>query len=88
MSVIMINFVVFDFTKKLTKMQVNVFHWPSIELSKQTYNPVLHSADILWQMDVSAAKFANQLITSIGTIINCRISAVNSKGKCIYRHTV
>ena len=47
MSVIMINFVVFDFTKKLTKMQVNVFHWPSIELSKQTYNPVLHSADIL-----------------------------------------
>ena len=47
MSVIMVNFVVFDFTKKFTKMQVNVFHWPSIDLSKQTYNPVLHSADIL-----------------------------------------
>ena len=34
-------------------------------------------------MDVSAAKFPNQLVTSIGTIIHCRISAVNSKGEII-----
>ena len=67
MSVIMVNFVVFDFTKKFTKMQVNVLHWPPIELSKQTYNPVINSADILRQMDVSGAKFPSPVITSIAT---------------------
>ena len=83
MSVIMVNYVVFDFTKKFTKMQVNVLHWPPIELSKQTYNLVISSADILRQMNVSGAKFLCPVITSIGTVINWKISAVNSKGEII-----
>ena len=83
MSVIIVNFVVFDFTKKFTKMPVNVLHWPSIELNKQTCNPVMDSEGILTQMDVFGAKFPSQLITSIGTEIDCGFSAVNSKGEII-----
>ena len=77
MSITVINFVVFDFALKFTKMGANLFHWPSIEPGKRTYNPMSVTREILTELEESGVQLPNKF-TLIDTMkITC--SAVNSK---------
>lgn len=45
-NVSVINLVVFDFTKRFTRLPRDLFTWPSIELEDKTYQPVLRDEGI------------------------------------------
>ena len=79
-SVTVINFVLFDFTRRFTKLPLNLFKWPRIELSHGdgTYHPMLADSEILEQ---SGAQPTNQ-ISSSESAFNL-LSVVNSKREII-----
>ena len=86
MSVTVINCVVFNFTKSFTKLGASLSHWPSIELGKRSYNPVVVlNREMLTELEKSEVQPPNKL-----TLINKDIhigpvsdSAVNSKREII-----
>ena len=79
-SVTVINFVLFDFTRRFTKLPLDLFKWPRIELSRGdgTYHPMLADSEILEQ---SGAQPTNQ-ISSSESVFNL-LSVVNSKREII-----
>ena len=86
MSLTVINCVVFNFTKKFAKMGASLSHWPSIELGKRSYNPVVVlSRGMLAELEESGVQPPNKL-TLIDKDIDIDFSsalAVNSKGEII-----
>ena len=82
MSITMINFVVFNFTIKFTKMGASVWQWPSIEIGKGTYNPMGISGKVLTELEESGVQPPNTITTD--RITNGRnVLAVNSKREMI-----
>ena len=86
MSVTVINCVVFNFTQKFTKMGASLSHWPSIELGKRNYNPlVVLSRKLLAGLEESGVQPPNRLTLIRGDIVIDIFSdlAVNSKREII-----
>ena len=86
MSVTVINCVVFNFTQKFTKMGASLSHWPSIELGKRNYNPlVVLSRKMLAGLEESGVQPPNRLTLLRGDIVIDIFSdlAVNSKREII-----
>ena len=88
MSITMINFVVFNFTFKFTKMGVGVLQWPSIEIGKETYNPMnVTSEKILTELKKSGVRPPNKISTDEVHVFagsrRARFLAVNSKREII-----
>ena len=86
MSVTVINCVVFNFTKKFTKMGANLSHWPSIELGQRSCNPVVVlSRGMLTELEESGVQQPNKLtlIDKDSYIDDFTVLAVNSKGEII-----
>ena len=86
MSVTVINCVVFNFTKKFTKIGASLPHWPSIELGKQSYNPVVVlSREMLAELEESGVQPLKKLtlIDKDIDIDSWSVLAVNSKGEII-----
>ena len=67
-------------------MGASLSHWPSIELGKRSYNPVVvQSEGMLTELEESGVQPPNKF-TVIGTTckdINSQVSAVNSKREII-----
>ena len=86
MSVTVINCVVFNFTKKFSKMGASLSHWPSIELGKRSHNPVVVvRGGMLAELEESGVEPPN-ILTLIDEDIGIdfsSVSAVNSKREII-----
>ena len=83
MSITMINFVVFNFTIKFAKIRVDILQWPSIEIGKETHNPVVvSSGKMLTELEKSGVQPANK-ITINGITTDRNFLAVNSKREII-----
>ena len=78
MSITMINFVVFNFTFKFTKMGVDLLQWPSIEIGDETYNPMFVRGKISTELKKSGIQPPNKISTD-----GVYVLAVNSKREII-----
>ena len=82
MSVTLINFLVFDFTKKFTKKAVGILNWPVIEVDEQVYNPVIGNMTMLGKVQELGAEAPDPFthLYSDGKELDSQVSTVNSKG--------
>ena len=74
MSVIMINFVLFDFTYQFTKLSPNLFNWPRIKLDhEQSCQPMMANSEM----------FANEMHCEVTPEYHIYSFSVNSKREIV-----
>ena len=78
MSVNMINFVLYDFICKFTKLPLNLFNWPRIKIGDTTYHPILENSEIMENVKQSGGP--RPIKQSIGYVYSC---SVNSKREIV-----
>ena len=78
MSVNMINFVLFDFICKFTKLPLNLFNWPRIKIGDRMYHPILENSEIMENVKQSGGP--RPIKQSIGCVYSC---SVNSKREIV-----
>ena len=83
-NVSMINFILFGFMKRSTRLPLDLFTWPSIQLDEQIYQPVLRDSNIiLTEFGVDAGGPFQFQFHNNTEICNIDSAAVDSKGKII-----
>ena len=84
-SVMLINYVFFQFVSKFSCKHSYVLTWPTIELADRCFNPILH-----WQEVSARTSWGEELIEPPNVLllneeIRPYLSAVNSRGEIIVR---
>ena len=84
--VMMINYVLFDYAKKFTKMKVDdIFGWPRIKLAKRTIHPLMLEPDVLSKMERAGVHAPNQFRFRRDNEKWAENATVNSKGEIIVK---
>ena len=83
MSVLFINYALYDFASKYSSKSHNLFTWPGIELKDRTFHPILNTHEIMAKTS-SSEEFVQQLNR---VVVDSRMEwtefAVNSRGEII-----
>ena len=65
MSVNMINLVLYNIIFKFTKLPLNLFNWPRIEIGDRAYHPILENSEIMENVKQSRDQSFKNIICSV-----------------------